>query len=146
MNFWLYLIAIAVGAGLSIQVGLNMQVGRALGSPLWAVIVNFVVGLAALLCLALTSNTRPTWAGASQLPSGVWLAGLLGAAYVCCVTVLGPRIGALTLLGLLLLGQLAAAMLIDHFGILGFPRHVITAPRLIGAALLMLGVILASRQ
>ena len=146
MNLWLYLIAIAVGAGLTVQVGLNMQVGRGLGSPLWAVIINFMVGLAAMLCVAMASNTRPVWSGASQVPASAWLAGLLGAAYVGCVTVLGPRIGALTLLGMLLLGQLAAALLIDHLGILGFPRHAITAPRVIGTALLLLGVILASRQ
>jgi transporter family-2 protein len=38
------------------------------------------------------------------------------------------------------LGQSAAALAIDHFGLLGMPKDPITLPRVAGLALLALGV------
>ena len=46
MNYLPHLLALLVGAGLAIQVGMNSTVRLALGSPVIATIVNF--GVAAL--------------------------------------------------------------------------------------------------
>jgi bacterial/archaeal transporter family-2 protein len=59
---------------------------------------------------------------------------------------LGPRIGALALVAFVLAGQLVMALLVDQFGILGFPRAPISATRLLGAALLVAGALLAVRR
>ena len=47
MNYWPHLLAILVGAGLTLQIGMNSTVRVAIGSPVIATIVNFAVGLAA---------------------------------------------------------------------------------------------------
>jgi transporter family-2 protein len=80
------------------------------------------------------------------VPGWAWLGGLLGAGYVAVTTVLGPRLGAATLLALTLGGQMAAALLVDHYGVIGFPQNPVTPARLAGAALLVLGVILVMRR
>ena len=49
MSYLPHLFAVLVGAGLTIQVGMNATVRVALGSPVIATIVNFAVGLVALL-------------------------------------------------------------------------------------------------
>jgi transporter family-2 protein len=66
--------------------------------------------------------------------------------YVASTTVLGPRLGAAALLALTLSGQMLAALIIDHYGIIGFPQSTITPSRLIGAALLVAGVLLIMRR
>ena len=58
MNFWPMVLAIVVGAGLTIQVGMNGTLGTATGSSLWAAVVNFLVGLAGLVAVALASGSR----------------------------------------------------------------------------------------
>jgi transporter family-2 protein len=146
MNYWPHLIAALVGAGLTVQVGMNATVRLAIGSPMLAAIVNFVIGLAGLLVVALASGARWTPGSAAVVPAWAWFGGLLGAAYVASTTVLGPRLGAATLLALTLAGQMAAALAVDHYGVIGFPQSPLTASRLLGAALLVAGVLLIMRR
>jgi transporter family-2 protein len=60
-------------------------------------------------------------------------------------TILGPRLGAAAFLSLVVLGQLAASLILDHFGWLGFAQHSISLSRLAGAGLLIAGVLLVAR-
>ena len=146
MNYWPHLMAAMVGAGLTVQVGMNATVRFAIGSPVLAAIVNFVVGLAALILVAVASGARWTPGSAAAVPAWAWFGGLLGALYVASTTVLGPRLGAAALLALTLSGQMLAALIIDHYGIIGFPQSTITPSRLLGAALLVAGVLLIMRR
>lgn len=145
-TYWPYLLAVGVGATLTVQVGMNATVGRALGSPLWASIVNFVVGLVALAACALVAGGRPGTDLLGRVPAWAWLAGLLGAVYVVGTTLLGPRIGALALVAFVLVGQLAMALVVDQYGVLGFPREPVTPMRLLGATLLVVGAVLVLRR
>ena len=51
-TYWPHLLALLVGTGLTVQVGMNMTIARAVGTPLWASVANFTVGLVALLVTA----------------------------------------------------------------------------------------------
>lgn len=66
--------------------------------------------------------------------------------YVFAVTLLGQRLGAVALVALVLAGQLGAAVLLDHLGVLGFPRIEVTVQRLLGAVLLVAGALLIVRR
>ena len=146
MSYWPHLMAAMVGAGLTVQVGMNATVRFAIGSPVLAAIVNFVVGLAALILVAVASGSRWVPGSTATVPARAWFGGLLGALYVASTTVLGPRLGAAALLALTLSGQMLAALIIDHYGIIGFPQSTITPSRLLGAALLVAGVLLIMRR
>ncbi len=146
MSYWPHLFAILVGAGLTIQVGMNATVRLTLGSPVIATIVNFGVGLAALVLLAVATGARVVPGSAASVPAWAWFGGLLGAAYVAATTVLGPKLGAAALLALTLAGQMVAALLVDHYGVIGFPQNPVTPARLAGAALLVAGVLLILRR
>jgi transporter family-2 protein len=74
-----------------------------------------------------------------------WTGGLLGAIYIVTVVVLAPRLGAGTLIAAVVGGQMAASLVLDHYGLVGFPEHPISGLRLLGAALVMLGVALIQR-
>jgi len=146
MSYWPHVIAALVGAGLTVQVGMNATVRLAIGSPVLAAIVNFVIGLAALAVVAVASGARWTPGSAAAVPAWAWLGGLLGAAYVAATMVVGPRLGAAALLALTLTGQMVAGLLVDHYGVIGFPQSPLTPARLIGAALLVAGVLLIMRR
>jgi transporter family-2 protein len=146
MNYWPHLLAIAVGAGLTVQIGMNGTISRVVGSPILASVANFCVGLLALCLVALASGARPVPGSVGSVPTWAWFGGLFGAAYVASVTVLGPRLGAVALLALVLLGQMGTALAVDYFGVVGFPQSEITTSRLIGAALLIVGVVLVVRR
>ena len=146
MTYWPYLLAIVVGAGLTLQVGMNGTIGTTVGSPLLASVVNFVIGTVALCAVALARGARIAPGTAATVPAWAWLGGLFGAAYVAAVTVLGPRLGAVALLALVLLGQMAAALVVDHFGIVGFPERAVSLSRLAGVVLLVAGVVLVARK
>lgn len=147
MKLLLALIAALAGAGLTIQVGMNAAVRTALGSPLLATLVNFLVGLLALLVLTLVSGARwPATATLAGVPGWAWFGGLIGVVYIVATTVLGPRLGATALIALTVLGQMLAALLVDHHGVLGFPQSVVTPLRLLGAALVVVGVLLIVRR
>ena len=146
MSYWPHLMAALVGAGITIQVGMNATVRMTIGSPVLAAIVNFVVGLAALVLLAVASGARVVPGSVATVPAWAWFGGLLGATYVAATTVLGPKLGAASFLALTLAGQMVAALLVDHFGVIGFPQSPLTPIRLLGTALLVVGVLLIMRR
>ncbi len=144
MALWGYLLfAFAAGAMLPFQAGVNAQLASWLGSPVRAALVSFAVGTLALLMLTLLAfRGLPTADKLQAAPWWVWVGGLLGAFYVAGSIVVAPRLGAVTLLALLLAGQAVASLLVDHFGWVGFDERPITLGRLGGLALLAAGVAL----
>jgi transporter family-2 protein len=74
-----------------------------------------------------------------------WSGGLLGAIYIALVVVLAPRLGAGTTIAAVVGGQMVASLMLDHFGWIGFPEHPVSALRLLGAGLVILGVALIQR-
>ncbi len=142
----LYLLALGVGVGLVFQVGMNVTLRGVLLSPTVAALISFLVGsLALLLYVLLTGAPWPARAQLGAVPLWAWFGGVLGAFYVASSIIVGPRLGAAALLALIVLGQLLASLVFDHFGWLGFAQHPLTLTRLFGAMLLFGGVLLIVR-
>lgn len=141
------LLAIAIGALLPIQVAMNMNLREPFRDPVLAALPNFLVGIALIAVYALIARPKlPNAAALVQVPAWVWLGGLIGAAYVVGSLHLGPRIGATLLLALMLAGQMAMSVVVDHFGLLGFPMHPVNLPRLAGVVLLVAGALLVVKN
>lgn len=142
----MWLLGIVAGLGLSAQVGMNAQLRKVLHSANLAALISFLVGTFALIALILVMRAPlPERAAFAAVPVWAWFGGLLGAFYVASSTVVAVELGATTLLGLALVGQLAAALVIDHFGWMGLPVNPITWTRVAGVLLLGAGVWLISR-
>jgi bacterial/archaeal transporter family-2 protein len=139
---WAYLLfALAAGAMLPIQFGINAQLATWVGGSFRAAFISFAVGTAALL-LAVLATTRGWPERAGDAPWWVWTGGLLGAFYVLGSIVTAPKLGAATLVALILAGQAIASVLVDHFGWVGFEEEPITLLRVVGILLLAGGVLL----
>ena len=72
----------------------------------------------------------------------MWTAGILGAFYVAAVIILVPKIGAALTFGLVVAGQPGLSLIVDHYGLLGIPVHMINWQRLVGIAGIICGVLL----
>ena len=140
------LLALAAGVLLPVQAGLNAQLRSALGSPIAAALVSFLVGTAGLATVALLLRTPlplgRAWAATSPWE---WSGGLIGAVYVLAAIVLAPRLGAATLIAAVVAGQMITSLVLDQYGLVGFPVHSMTLGRLLGAALVIGGVVLIQR-
>jgi transporter family-2 protein len=146
MQVLLWSLVLAAGIGITFQVGLNAALRTQFGSAGAAALVNFSVGIVALIAFLLATRAAvPSREAIAGTPWWAWFGGIFGAFYVATVTVAGPRLGATVLIAITVLGQLLAALVIDQNGWLGFPQQPVTLARVAGCALLLGGVWLVSR-
>lgn len=141
-----FLFAFAIGCVVPLQAAVNNQLkGHIGGSTVLAAFISFLVGTLALALLATLSGQRwQNLAGLSQISWWHLSGGLMGAAFVFGTTLLAPRIGVASMLSLIISGQIVLSLLFDRFGWLGLSMREISTPRLIGALLVVGGVLLVN--
>ena len=136
------ILTILAGATLSVQAGINAQLDLHWAhSPILAALVSFLVGtLGLLLCLLVTRTPVPPFSG--RIVPWHWSGGLYGAFLVTITVVAAQRLGATTMIALVLAGQIGSSLVLDHFGFVGYAQKPMSRRRLLGALLLGLGVLL----
>lgn len=146
MAIVLVLVALAAGAGLPVQAGVNAAMGRYVGRPEWAAFVSFGVGLVALAAWLLAARLAPPPVLAvARAPWWAWTGGVIGAFYVSAVVLLTPRLGVAATLALSVAGQMVAALALDQVGAFGLELRPVSGTKLLGAALLVVSVVLLRR-
>ncbi|RST31211.1 DMT family transporter [Sphingomonas ginkgonis] len=139
------LLAFLGGGLLATQAPTNAILARAGGSPVLAALVSFAVGGAALLAVWLVTGDRGGLANLRGVPWYAWLGGFYGALFVGVAAYAAPRIGLASLITIGIAGQVIMALLLDHLGALGLPRVPVSAMRVVGALLVLGGVVLVRR-
>jgi bacterial/archaeal transporter family-2 protein len=141
---WAYLLlAFAAGAMLPFQAGINAELADWVNSPFRAAFVSFLVGTLVLLVVAvLVFKPLPSSTKLGAAPWWVWIGGALGAIYVAGSIISAPKLGAATLIALVVAGQALASLAVDHFGWVGFEENPITFGRIGGMLLIAAGVVL----
>ena len=140
------LLVLFAGGMIALQAPTNAILARAGGSPVLAALISFTVGTLCLLAVWLGSGTRPRTAAFVGLPWYAWLGGAYGAVYVAIAAYAAPKIGIASLITIGIAGQIAIALLLDHFGLLGLPREPVNLGRVLGAILVVVGVVLVRRS
>ena len=138
-------IMLAAGIGIPMLAALNAQLGNRIGSPAAAATILFVVALfGSAIVLLLSAGAGPLALVPAQ-PKHLFLAGFLVAFYVLSITWIAPRFGVGNAIFCVLLGQMASAAMIDHFGLFGAMVKPLGVMRASGIALMVLGVLLTQR-
>ena len=134
--------AAGIGAGVlgAVQATVNGRLGTVMGSPLAAALVSFAVGLAGLVLINLVMRNRPRLTG--RTPWWSYLGGLIGAGFVFSIAYVTPILGTSLAISASLLGQVSGGLALDHFGAFGLPRRHLSRRRLLGATLVLVGVVL----
>ena len=138
--------AVVLGVLLAWQPLMNAILARAIGSPWGAtavsIMVSWLAAMAMMLALGHGTMTRATLA---TVPWWVYLAGLVGAAFVGGAVVIAPVTGGLLFFACVIAGQLLGATLADHFGLFDLELRPISLARILGIALVLGGALLAQR-
>lgn len=144
---WLsFLFAFVAGAFITVQAGSNSQLKKSLGEPMPAVVINYLVGIAAVILYSVTRRAPILAFGkASQAPWWAWTGGMWGAIYGVTAVLLASQLGAATLTALVITGQLVCSVLIDHFGWIGFDVHPAGWMRIVGCVLMLAGLALIAK-
>lgn len=133
------LAAVLAGMFIPLQATVNGALRRSSESPIFASLVSFTGGVVSLaLVLLLTPVDKPVLEKVPSTPWYGYTGGVLGAFFVTVALLAQPKIGAATLVSCMVLGQILASLLLDHYGLLGVAVREIT-PMRIGGALLVLG-------
>jgi transporter family-2 protein len=140
------LFAFAIGCAIPFQAAINSSLKAHLGaSTLMAAFVSFSVGTIALgVALAFSGTRWQNLAGLGDAKAWQLTGGLLGAVFVFATTLLIPRIGAAKVVALIVAGQVLFSLLMDRQGWMGLAARELTTPRLVGALLLVAGVVLVN--
>ena len=139
-------LVVVAGGLLALQAPTNAILARAGGSPVLAALISFAVGTIALFVVWLASGNRPGAAPFAGLPWYAWLGGLYGAFFVAIAAFAAPRIGLASLITIGIAGQIVVALLLDHLGAFELPREPISVGRVLGALLVIAGVVLVRRS
>ena len=142
---WLVL-GVVAGAVLPVQGAVNGLLVADIGGPFAVATVSFAVATIAMLLviIVLCLVAGPVGKGGSgfaAMPWWGWLGAVCGATYVTSVFTAIPVIGASATVGLTVLGQQAASLLVDQYGLLRLPAREISGVRITGVALLFAGVL-----
>ena len=129
------------GVGIPVMAMLNGAFGVRFGPPT-AALATFGVAFCCASLVAYLQGLQPLRAMAIA-PWYMVFPGLIVAFYMLSITHFGPMIGLGTAVILVVLGQVACAVAIDHFGMMGLPKTPVSWPRLTGVLLIVAGVALA---
>jgi transporter family-2 protein len=147
MKYFLMIITFFVGTIIPVQAILNSRLGRQTGGALMGALMSFLTGTICLVILNLIINGQAVISlrQSATGPWYIWLGGLIGAIFVGYITWINQQQGVALTFALVVAGQIFISLMIDHFGLFGSAIRTITLEKIIGAALIIGGIILIKK-
>jgi transporter family-2 protein len=142
----LYVLTIFLGVILTVHLAMNGKVGVAIGNPRVGNMVFWCIGAVGAIVIGLTGWQPGALSGLREVNPILLTAGLMGASLVFGIAWLFPQVGAANATIALLAGQILSGLVLSHFGWLGSPVQPITMRSALGALVLLMGVVLATRR
>jgi transporter family-2 protein len=139
------LLAVLVGGLLAIQPALNADVARRIGNPLGAGLISILVSFVVAAAVLAASRQPVAWGAVATMPWHLWLAGVLGVAFVVGALWLAPVLGGSLLFASVVAGQMISATIADTVGVGGYQANAFDPWRIVAIALVLAGVWLFQR-
>ncbi len=140
-------LAMGIGIAMTFQTAINSQLREYLYSPFQAALFSFLVGTIVLAFIVFfQSAEKPDLSTFSQIPWFLWIGGCLGVYAISASIYTAPKLGFLTLSGLIIFGQIITSMIVDQFGLLGTDKTPINWQRLLGGVVIFIGVLLTLQR
>lgn len=133
------------GIGIPVMATFNAGLGQQLDNPVAATFMLFLLGTVVAAAIMVATGSLPDASRFTFERPYVYAGAVFMAFYALSITWAAPRIGVANAVFFVLLGQLVAAALIDHYGLWGAMKSAITARRAGGIMLIAIGVYLARR-
>ena len=142
-TYFFVVLALLAGMMMPTQAVINNRLAGFLESPVLAAFVSFVVGTLALLVYIIAAGiplgNLTSLKNASFI---LWTGGILGAFFVTSAAILVPKLGVALTFSLIVGGQMAVTLVLDHYGFFGAPVKEVNTMRMLGVAFVIAGVVL----
>lgn len=139
------LIMLAAGIGVPVLAALNAQMGARIGSPAVAGAAMFLIACVTAIAVAVSLGQTSAFGLLTEQPRHLFIAGLLIAFYLLSISWVAPKFGVGNAVMFVLVGQIIAISVIDHFGLFGARLRPLDLTRTGGIVLLAIGVVMAQR-
>jgi transporter family-2 protein len=123
---------------------MNGKVGASLNNPRVANALFWCVGALAAVIIGATGWKTGAFDGLKDVNPFLLTAGAFGACLVFAIAWLIPQVGAGAVMITLIAGQVLGGMIMSHFGWLGSPIKPVSTTNLLGAGVMIAGVLLAT--
>lgn len=144
MRVQFYLFTIFLGIVLDVHLAMNGKVGNMISNPRVGNALFWCVGACAALLIGITGWHAGAVDSFKQVPPVLFIAGALGACLVFAIAWMLPHVGARGVFITLIAGQVLGGMVLSHYGWLDSPVQKITPINVIGALIMLGGVILST--
>lgn len=142
---FIYVFPLIAGFCVCFQGTMNGHWQSRIGVHSTILINGFVVAVLTALFF-LTANQTPIEKITSEIRPWVVLNGVCGATILTIAALTFPRIGAASVIVLMVAGQLMTAIILDHYGVLNLPKQPASLARIAGIVFVIIGVILTTRN
>lgn len=140
------ILGILAGIGLPIQTSINTKLRKKVGTPYNASLVSFVVALIFLVLLLIVTGQgiNIPFERLLQEPVWIWAGGICGVIFLTGNILLLAKVGSVQTVILPVLGQILMGLIVDSFGLFYAEQSNLTLLRVIGAVLVIVGVLAVS--
>src|SRR5215207_2684905 len=135
--FLIILVGLVGGVAVGLQGPMASMISQRLGIFESVFIVHLGGALIALIPMLITGNRLAEW---RSVPWYVLGAGVFGLVVIGAISYMIPRVGVAASITSIVAGQLLVSMFLDHFGLLGAAERPLDLTRVLGMAVVLVGV------
>ncbi len=133
-----------LGIILAVHLAMNGEVGAALKNPRVANALFWFIGALTALAIGATGWQSGVLTGVREINPLLLIAGGMGACLVFAIAWMLPQVGARAMFVTLIAGQVLGGMALSHYGLLGSPIQKVSPINILGAAVMIGGVVLST--
>ena len=145
MSWLLILATVAAGIANPFQSGLNAELNKKVGQPLWTAIFVYVSGLLCVCLVQLLIQQGFPREQISAVPWWAWLGGAVSVISTVIGLMIAQRLGSGVFTGISITAALVTSVALDHFGLIGFRQHTASPARIAGCVLMVAGLWVIAR-
>ena len=133
------ILALLIGALISIMISFNSGLEGYVGST-YSVVIIHAVGLIAILIVATIKKEKMVIKEA--IPFYLFLGGIFGVMLTLVNVITIGSIGVALTTALAVFGQLVFSSLVDHFGLFGLTKYEFNPKKLVGLFIVLVGLVI----
>ncbi len=138
--------AAAAGAANPVQAGANAELKKCLNDPVWPGLAVYISGLLGMIAIQVfVRGPLPASAALGRAPWWAWTGGVISIASTIAGLTFAQKMGSGLFTGISVTASLAASIILDQFGLVGFKVHAASPLRILGTGLMVGGLWLVAK-
>jgi transporter family-2 protein len=135
------------GALRSVEAGCQNSLKMAMKNMWLCGVISYAVAFTGFLVFLAISSRKPwpTKADVKAMPKWAPFGGLLGGATILGMITVASSVGVSTFNALVIAGQMFIALVLDHYGLMGFVRREATLQRFAACGMIVVGIFLMAK-